>query len=64
MAKTGGFNTHRETDFHTNLDDVETVEVTDGGHITQIRNNIANMLWKNLKMNLFSDCNLFVHYNM
>ena len=41
------FNTQAETDFHTDLDDVETIEVTDGGHMAQIRDNIANMLWEN-----------------
>ena len=46
MAETWGFNTQAETDFHTDLDDVETIEMTDGGHMTQIRDNIANMLWK------------------
>ncbi|KAL0742562.1 hypothetical protein Bca4012_084075 [Brassica carinata] len=47
MSETGGFNTHREADFHTDLDDVKTIEGIDGGHMAQIRDNIANMLWKN-----------------
>ncbi|KAL0854357.1 hypothetical protein Bca101_059509 [Brassica carinata] len=47
MSETRGFNTHGETNFHTDLDDVETVEGTDGGHMSQIRDNIANLLWEN-----------------
>ena len=47
MSETGGFNTHGNADFHADLDDVETVEVTGGWHMSQIRDNIANLLWKN-----------------
>lgn len=47
MSETWGFNTHGEADFHTNLDDVETIEVPDWRHMTQIRDNIANLLWEN-----------------
>ena len=47
MAETGGFNTQRKTAFHINLDDVKTIEVTDVGHMKQIRDNIVNMLWGN-----------------
>lgn len=47
MSEIGGFNTHGETDFHIDLDDVETIEGTDGEHMSQIRDNIANLLWEN-----------------
>lgn len=47
MSTTWGFNTHGKTDFHTDLDDVETIEEIDGGHISQIIDNIANLLWEN-----------------
>ena len=40
-------NKYGEADYHTDLDYMKTVEVTYGGHISQIRDNIANLLWKN-----------------
>ncbi|AAF63124.1 Hypothetical protein [Arabidopsis thaliana] len=34
-------------DFDYDLDDKEATEITDGEHITQIGDNVANMLWEN-----------------
>ena len=34
-------------DFDHDLDDIEATDIADGEHMTQIRDNIANMLWEN-----------------
>ena len=47
MTETWGFNTQADNDFYTDLNDVKTIEVTDRGYMTQIRDIIANMLWEN-----------------
>lgn len=47
MLETWEFNTQGKSDFHTDLDNLEIVKVTNGGHLTQIRDNIANLLWDN-----------------
>jgi len=34
-------------DFNHDLDDIEATDIPDGEHMTQIKDNIANMLWEN-----------------
>ncbi|EFH60073.1 predicted protein [Arabidopsis lyrata subsp. lyrata] len=34
-------------DFEHDVDDMDATELLDGLHMTQIRENIANMLWEN-----------------